>query len=155
MGGSIPGEPFDYQFVDEQLTEQYQQELNLGKLVTSASVLAILLGSLGLFALSMLTMNARSKEMSIRKVLGASSSTITYVLSKGYIILVVIALLISVPLSYQAMENWLSDFEFRITIGPLIYVGAGIIALLITLVAVGYHSIKLAFSSPVNGLRAE
>ena len=150
-----PGEPFSYEFVDERLTEQYQQEQNLGKMVTSASVLGIIIGSLGLFALSMLTMSARSKEMSIRKVLGASNKTIAYVLSKGYILLVLLALVIAVPLSYQAMNNWLNDFEFRIVIGPAIFIGAGIISIIIALVAISYHSIKLAFSSPVNGLRSE
>jgi putative ABC transport system permease protein len=152
---AYPGEPFNYQFVDELLSKQYQQEQKLGRMVTSASVLAIIIGSLGLFALSMLTISARSKEMSIRKVLGASNRTIAYVLSKGYILLVMVALIVSVPLSYQAMNNWLDDFEFRITIGPTIFVGAGIISMVIALLAVSYHSIKLALSSPVNGLRSE
>ena len=123
--------------------------------MTSASILAIIVGSLGLFALSMLTMTARSKEMSIRKVLGASNGTIAYVLSKGYVLLVIVALIISIPLSYQAMNNWLSDFEFRISIGPAIYIGAGIISLSIALIAISYHSLKLALGSPVNGLRSE
>jgi putative ABC transport system permease protein len=154
-GETYPGEPFSYQFVDELLTEQYQQEQNLGKLVTSASILAVLIGGLGLFALSMLTMTARSKEMSIRKVLGASNKTIVYVLSKGYVLLILVAMAISIPLSYQAMNNWLNDFEFRITIGPSIYIAAGFVALLIAFLSIGYHSLKLAISSPVDGLRSE
>ena len=149
------GEPFSYQFIDELLAEQYIQEQNLSKLVTSASILAICIGSLGLFALSMLTISARSKEMSIRKVLGASDSRIVTSLSKGYLIMIIIALLISIPMSYQAMNNWLNDFEFRIAIGPAVYILAGLIALIIAFIAISYHSLKLAKSSPLEGLRSE
>jgi len=152
---AYPGEPFDYHFVDQQLENQYAAEQNLGKLVTSAAILAILIGSMGLFALAMLTMNARLKEMSIRKVLGASNANVAYILSRSYMILVVIALIISIPLSYQVMSSWLTDFAFRTSIGADTFILAGAISLLIAWLAISYHSIKMAVNNPVEGLRSE
>ena len=124
-------------------------------MVTSAAILAILIGSMGLFALAMLTMNARLKEMSIRKVLGASNINVAYILSRSYLILVVIALVISIPLSYQVMSSWLTDFAFRTTIGADTFILAGIISLFIAWLAISYHSIKMAVNNPVEGLRSE
>jgi putative ABC transport system permease protein len=152
---AYPGEPFDYHFVDQQLENQYAAEQNLGKLVTSAAILAILIGSMGLFALAMLTMNARLKEMSIRKVLGASNTSIAYILSRSYLLLVLIALIISIPLSYQVMSSWLTDFAFKTTIGADTFILAGAISLLIAWLAISYHSIKMAINNPVEGLRSE
>lgn len=152
---AYPGEPFDYRFVDEQLNSQYEAEQNLGKIVSTASILAILIGSMGLFALAMLTMNARSKEMSIRKVLGASNANVMVVLSKGYLWLVLVALVISIPLSYQVMSKWLDDFAYRVNIGADIYLTAGLISILIAWIAIAYHSIKMALNNPVEGLRLE
>ena len=152
---AYPGEPFDYHFIDQQLENQYATEQNLGKLVTSAAILAILIGSMGLFALAMLTMNARLKEMSIRKVLGASNTNVAFILSKSYMILVLVALVISIPLSYQIMSSWLTDFAFRTTIGADTFILAGIISLVIAWLAISYHSIKMAVNNPVEGLRSE
>jgi putative ABC transport system permease protein len=152
---AYPGEPFDYNFVDEQLAHQYAAEQNLGKLVTTAAILAILIGSMGLFALAMLSMSARLKEMSIRKVLGATNANVVYILSRNYMILVLIALVISVPLSYQVMSAWLTDFAFRINIGAGTFVVAGMISLIIAWLAISYHSIKMAANNPVAGLRSE
>jgi putative ABC transport system permease protein len=152
---AYPGEPFDYHFVDEQLESQYEGEQNLGKLVTTAAILAILIGSMGLFALAMLTMNARLKEMSIRKVLGASNSNVAYILSRSYLILVLLALVVSIPLSYQVMSSWLTDFAFRTTIGADTFIVAGMISLVIAWLAISYHSIKMAVNNPVEGLRSE
>jgi putative ABC transport system permease protein len=152
---AYPGEPFDYHFVDQQLENQYAAEQNLGKLVTSAAILAILIGSMGLFALAMLTMNARLKEMSIRKVLGASNTNVAYILSRSYMILVLVALVISIPLSYQVMSTWLTDFAFRIDIGFETFILAGVISIFIAWLAVSYHSIKMAVNNPVEGLRSE
>ncbi|MEN8249346.1 MAG: FtsX-like permease family protein, partial [Bacteroidota bacterium] len=152
---AYPGDPFDYNFVDQQLETQYEAEQNLGKIVTSATVLAIIIGALGLFALAMLTMNARFKEMSIRKVLGASSANVSLILSKSYFILVLVALIISIPLSYQVMSSWLNEFAYRSDIGISIYIMAGFISILVAWIAISYHSIKLALNNPVNGLRTE
>jgi len=152
---AYPGEPFDYHFVDERLENQYAAEQNLGKLVTTAAILAITIGSMGLFALAMLSMNARLKEMSIRKVLGASNSNVAYILSRGYMLLVLVALLISIPLSYQVMSSWLTDFAFRIDIGFEVFVLAGIISIIIAWLAISYHSIRMAVNNPVEGLRSE
>lgn len=152
---AYPGEPFDYHFIDEQLENQYSAEQNLGKLVTTAAILAILIGSMGLFALAMLTMNARLKEMSIRKVLGASNTNVAYILSRSYMILVLVALVISIPLSYQVMSSWLTDFAFRVDIGFETFILAGVISIIIAWLAISYHSIKMAINNPVEGLRSE
>ena len=149
------GEPFDYHFVDEVLENQYAAEQNLGKLVTTASILAIIIGSMGLFALAMLTMNARLKEMSIRKVLGASNMNVAINLSKSYLILVLVAMVISIPLSYQVMSTWLTEFAYRTNIGLGTFVLAGIISIFIAWLAISYHSVKMAVSNPVDGLRSE
>lgn len=149
------GEPFDYHFVDEVLNTQYAAEKNLGKLVTTAAILAILIGSMGLFALAMLSMNARLKEMSIRKVLGASNINVAFILSKSYIILVLVALVISIPMSYQVMSAWLDDFAFRTNIGIDTFLLAGVLSLFIAWLAISYHSIKMAINNPVDGLRSE
>jgi len=152
---AYPGEPFDYHFVDEQLESQYAAEQNLGKLVTTAAILAILIGSMGLFALAMLSMNARLKEMSIRKVLGASNTNVAYILSRSYMLLAVVALVISMPMSYQVMSSWLTDFAFRIDIGFDTFLFAGVISVIIAWLAISYHSIKMAVNNPVEGLRSE
>ena len=152
---AYPGEPFDYHFVDQQLENQYAAEQNLGKLVTSAAILAILIGSMGLFALAMLTMSSRLKEMSIRKVLGASNVNVAYILSRSYLLLVFVALIISIPLSYKVMSSWLTDFAFKTIIGADTFILAGVISLLIAWLAISYHSIKMAVNNPVEGLRSE
>jgi putative ABC transport system permease protein len=149
------GEPFDYHFVDEVLNNQYEAEKNLGKLVTTAAILAILIGSMGLFALAMLSMNARLKEMSIRKVLGASNINVAFMLSRSYMILVLVALAVSIPMSYQVMSGWLADFAFRTNIGADTYLLAGVISMLIAWLAISYHSIKMAVNNPIDGLRSE
>ena len=149
------GEPFDYHFVDQVLENQYEAEQNLGKLVTTAAILAIVIGSLGLFALAMLTMNARLKEMSIRKVLGASNANVAINLSKSYMILVIVAMIISIPLSYQVMSSWLTEFAYRTSIGVNTFLLAAVISVFIAWVAISYHSIKMAINNPVNGLRSE
>ena len=150
-----PGEPFDYSFVDQQLERQYQAEQNLGKLVSSATVLAIIIGSMGLFALSMLTMNAREKEMSIRKVMGASSTQVIYELSRHYLVLVVASFILTVPLSYYIMSGWLSDFAYRADMGLGLFALSGFVALLMTTFSIGYHCVRLVRNSPVIGLRTE
>jgi putative ABC transport system permease protein len=152
---AYPGEPFDFHFVDETLDSQYEAEQNLGKLVTTASILAIIIGSMGLFALAMLTMTARYKEMSIRKVLGASNANVAIVLSKSYMILIAVALVISVPFSYKVMSSWLDEFAYRTTIGMDTFLMAGLISIIIAWLAISYHSIKMAINNPVDGLRSE
>lgn len=148
-------DPFDYNFVDEQLKEQYEQEQSMDKIVTSATFLAILIGSLGLFGLATLIMNSKLKEVSIRKVLGASESRIMWLLTKDFSVLIVISLIISAPFTYYFMNGWLSDFEYKIVIGPQYYLIAGVIILGISFLTVLYQSLKTAHVNPVDNLKED
>lgn len=151
----FPGEPFDYNFVDDNLKEQYEREKNLGEVVTSASILAIIIGCLGLFGLSALSMSGKIKEISIRMVYGASKSHILYNLSRKFILLLVIALAISVPITISMMNKWLAEFEYRIQIGPGIFILAGILSLFIAMVSISYQGIMAIRTNPANALRNE
>ena len=110
----MAGEEFNYSFVDQTLASQYGQEENLGKIVSISSILAIIIGSMGLLGLASLTLSNRAKEISLRKILGASQETILMMLSKDYFILIVISMIIASPVTYYFMDNWLQSFEYKI-----------------------------------------
>lgn len=148
-------EPFDYNFIEEGLKRQYTAEQNLGKIVSSATIIALIIGAMGLFALATLTMNARTKEISVRKVLGAPMQNIIYLLSKGYVFIVLIALLISIPLTIFFAQSWLSDFEYKIAIGFDSFLLAGIGTLLIAILTISYQCLKVARANPAQTLSAE
>jgi putative ABC transport system permease protein len=150
-----PGEPFDYSFIDENLKEQYTAENNFGRIMSSAAILAIIIGSLGLFGLSTLTMNARLREVSIRKVLGASGNNLLVTLNKGFVILIIVALLIASPFTYYAMNDWLSAFQYKIDITPGLFVAAGVLTILISLITVSYQTIRAIRTNPASVLRTE
>jgi len=151
----FPGEPFDYSFVDENLKEQYEREQNLGKVVTSSSVLAIIIGCLGLFGLSALSLTGKIKEISIRKVYGASKTNIFYILSRKFILLLIIALVISVPITISMMNKWLAEFEYRIEIGPAIFIFAGLLSLIIAFISISYQGYMAIRTNPATTLRNE
>ena len=135
--------------------KQYEREISLGKIVTYSSILAILIGALGLFGLVTLAVNTRVKEIGIRKVLGASLGSLFYILSKDYIAIIVIALVISIPLSVYFINNWLSDFQYRIGIPMDVFVIAGLIVILISLVTVSYNILKASRTPAVDSLKYE
>jgi len=149
------GEPFDYNFIDENLKEQYTAENNFGRIMSSATILAVIIGSLGLFGLSTLTMNARLREVSIRKVLGASGNNLLITLNKSFVVLIVIALLIASPFTYYAMDDWLSEFQYKIEITPWLFVAAGVLTVIISLITVSYQTIQAIRTNPANILRTE
>ncbi|MEO1049243.1 MAG: ABC transporter permease [Bacteroidota bacterium] len=151
----MPGEEFEYSFIDQRLNTQYQQEQNLGKVITIASMLAILIGSMGLFGLASLTLQNRAKEVSIRKVLGATEKAILVLLSREYVIMVVIALALAIPITWYFMSQWLSSFAYRINIGWGAFALAGVLALFIALATVAYQVIKTALTKPVERLKYE
>lgn len=151
----IPDEEFDFTFIDQTLAAQYRQEENLGKIVTIASILAVIIGSLGLLGLASLTIAGRLKEIGLRKVLGASEKNILMLLSKDYVYLVFISLLIASPFTYYFMNKWLQNFEYKIEIGPGIFLIAGGIALLIAIFTISFQSVKAAFTKPVETLKYE
>ncbi len=150
-----PGMPFSYRFMDEAFTNMYRSEQRVGKIAITFSILVILIACLGLFGLVTYMAERRTKEIGVRKVLGASVTNIITMLSKDFLILVVIAFVIAVPVSWWAMHKWLQDFAYRIHIGWWIFPVAGLLALLIALITVSFQAIKAAIANPVKSLRTE
>lgn len=148
-------EEFVFSFVDQALAEQYRNDTNLGKIVQIATLIAILIGALGLYALASLAMQNRVKEISIRKVMGASENSLLMLLSRDYIALIGMSLLISIPITYYLMNGWLQSFEYRINVGWEVFVMAGAISLLIALATISYHTIKTALARPAETLKYE
>lgn len=148
-------EEFSFAFVDQAMAKQYKADRNLGKIVSVATLLAIIIGSLGLYALASLAMQNRTKEISIRKVMGASDNSLLYLLSKEYLTLVILCLTISVPITWYLMSNWLSTFEYRVNISATIFVFAGAISLLIALATISFQLLKTVWTNPVNSLKYE
>jgi putative ABC transport system permease protein len=152
---SFPNNPFDFFFADENFNKQYKSELQFGNIFTSASMLAIFIACLGLFGLATFTAEARTKEIGIRKVLGASVTQIVQLLSKDFLRLVILGIVIASPIAYWAMNKWLQDFAYRINIEWWIFALAGVVAIVIALLTVSYQSIKAALANPVKSLRTE
>lgn len=150
-----PAQPIRYAFLDERFAGMYADVLRMGYIFTSFAVLAIVIACLGLFALSAFMAEQRSKEIGVRKVLGASVSSITTLLSKDFVKLVIISIVIASPIAWWAMNKWLQDFSYRAGIGWWIFVLAAAVALLIALLTVSFQSIKAAMANPVKSLKAE
>jgi len=150
-----PAYPFDYFFLDEQLNRYYQTDTRLMAVLGIFAGLAICIACMGLFGLSIYSARQRTKEVGIRKVLGASVSSIATLLSKEFVKLVLIAILIASPLAWWAMHNWLQEFAYRVNIGWWIFAVAGAMALMIALATVSFQAIKAALANPVKSLRSE
>jgi ABC-type antimicrobial peptide transport system permease subunit len=150
-----PAYPFTYTFVDDLFNKMFLSEMLISKLSRVFAALAIIISCLGLFGLAAYTAERRTKEIGIRKVLGASVSGITTLLSKDFMLLVVISCLIAFPGAWWAMHNWLQNYQYRIEISWWIFVTAGIAAMLISLLTISFQSIKAALANPVNSLRNE
>jgi putative ABC transport system permease protein len=151
----LPNQPFEYSFLDERFEQMYQSEQKIGKIFTVFAVLAIFIGCLGLFGLAAFTAEQRTKEIGIRKVLGATSPRIIRLLLKEFVILVGIANLIAWPVAYLVMNRWLSDFAYRISPHILIFLFAGILTLAVALLTVSFQAVKAALADPVRSLRYE
>ena len=150
-----PGYPFKYYFADEEIAKNYKAEYTVSKLSKYFAFLAIFISCLGLFGLVMFTTEQRTKEIGIRKVLGASIPGIVQMLSKDFLVLVVIAAIIAFPVAWWAMHSWLLDFAYRVKIGWWVFVAAGVAALVIALITISFQSIKAAIANPVRSLRTE
>jgi ABC-type antimicrobial peptide transport system permease subunit len=150
-----PDFPFEYNFLDESLSDQYKSEERFEKAFILFSLLAIFIACLGLFGLSTFTTEQRIKEIGIRKILGASTSNITVMLSKQFVVLVLISNLIAWPTAYILMHKWLQDFAYRINISWWIFVLSGGMALIIAMLTISYQAIKAATANPVEALRYE
>ena len=150
-----PDQPFKYQFLDQNLTAQYESEKRAGKVFAIFSGLAIIIACVGLFGLAAYTANLRTKEIGIRKVLGASVGGIVVLLSRDFTKLIVIAFILATPFAWYMMDTWLQNFAYRIQLGVGIFLFAGVIALLIAWITVSYQSIKAAIVNPVKSLKNE
>jgi len=151
----IPGQPFNYDFLDDSFNKLYKSDIKISKLIFIFSVIAIILSAMGLFGLAAFTAERRTKEIGIRKVLGASVQQISMLLSKDFVSLVIIAIFIGCPVAAWMMSKWLQDFAYRINMDVWIFIVAGLLALIIGLLSVSVHAIKAAISNPVGALRSE
>jgi putative ABC transport system permease protein len=150
-----PSRPMDYFFLDESFDRMYRSDERLGKIALSFAVLAIFVGCLGLFGMSSFTAERRTKEIGIRKTLGASVGGIVGLLSREFMVLVIIANALAWPIGYYAMHKWLQDFAYHINLSVVPFVFAGLLALLIALATVCFQAIKAALANPANALKYE
>jgi predicted permease len=151
----VPGYPFEYEFLDEEFDLYYWRERRMGSLLGYFSFLAVFIACLGLFGLASFTAEQRTKEIGIRKVLGASVSSITLSLCREFALLVTAANLIAWPLIYLVSRDWLNNFAYRFEMGPFLFILAGLLALTIALLTVSYQAVRAARANPVEALKYE
>jgi putative ABC transport system permease protein len=153
----IPSRPFSYFFVDDMFDRQYRAEDRFGKLFLYFSVLAILISCLGLLGLASYSTMQRTKEIGVRKVLGASVTGIVRLLSRDFLVLIGIAFVVATPLSFWLMKRWVDGFASRINIYSAwwIFLAAGLTAVLIAMLTISFQAIKAAYANPVDSLRTE
>jgi len=147
--------PFDYTFMDDAFNARYKAEDRLASIFSIFTVITIVLAGMGLFGLAAFTIEQRTKEIGIRKVLGASISSINKLLSKDFLKLVLLSILIASPIAWYVMHNWLQGFANRIHIQWWMFAGAGLLAVIVAIITISYHSIKAAILNPVESLRSE
>ncbi len=151
----VPDRPFEFTFQDEQVSKLYASEVKFQKLFSNFTFIAILIACLGLFGLSAYTAQQRTKEIGIRKILGASVLGVTQLLSKEFLKLVLLAIAVSIPIAWYAMNEWLQNFAYHVELDAWMFVLSGLVAVLIALFTVSFQSIKAALTNPVNSLRNE
>jgi putative ABC transport system permease protein len=154
-GSMVSSLPLNYTFLDDEFNKQYGADQRTGKILLIFSILAILIACLGLFGLVTFAAEQRMKEIGIRKVLGASISGIFTLLSKDFIKLLLLSILIASPVAWWAMNKWLQDFAYRISIGWWMFVTVGVICLLIAIATISFQVVKVAFTNPVKSLKAD
>ncbi len=151
----FPGNPFEYQFADAAFDEQYKNDQRFATLFSVFAAIAIVIACLGLFGLAAYTAERRRKEIGVRKVLGASVPQLVTLLSKDFLVLVLVSFAAAVPVAYFVMSRWLDEFAYRIDLGPGLFLLAGTLALVIALATVSYHALRAATADPVKALRYE
>jgi ABC-type antimicrobial peptide transport system permease subunit len=151
----VPSSPFEFTFADENYAAKFSAEERIGKLATFVTVLAILISCLGLFGLASFVAEQRTKEIGIRKVLGATVLNVWQMLSKDFVALVIISCAIAIPLSFSFMNEWLQSYEYRTEISTWVFVISAVGAVLITLLTVSFQAVKAAVTNPVESLRSE
>ncbi|WP_036156987.1 FtsX-like permease family protein [Maribacter forsetii] len=150
-----PNAEFLGSFIDENIDRTFKKEKSMATIITAGSILGIVLSCIGLFAMSLLVVAQRTKEIGVRKVIGASTSSITILLTKDFLKLVGIAFIIGAPIAWFALDKWLQDYAFRVPLSIWFFVGAGLLAALIALLTVGARTMKAAAANPVKSLRTE
>jgi putative ABC transport system permease protein len=150
-----PGSPFEYRFLDESIANMYESEQKTASLVRVAMGLAIFISCMGLFGLSLFTAERRAREIGIRKVLGATAADIAGLLSKDFVLLVLLALVIASPVALVVAHRWLQDFAYRVSVDWRVFILAGLGAITIALITVSWQSIRAAMANPVQSLKRE
>ncbi|MEP7373263.1 MAG: ABC transporter permease [Chitinophagaceae bacterium] len=150
-----PDQPFEYRFADEEYAKKFGNEERIGKLAGIFAVLAVLISCLGLFGLASFVAEQRTKEIGVRKVLGASVLSVWNLLSKDFVVLVLLSFVIAVPMSYYFMYNWLQNYQYHTGLSWWVFAAAGIGSLVITILVVSFQAIKAAIANPVKSLRTE
>ena len=151
----LPGQPFNYRFLDEEFHQQYRAEQRIGSILGAFAGFAIFIACLGLFGLAAFMAEQRTKEIGIRKVLGASVRSVVGLLSADFLKLVVASFVFAFPLAYFFMQRWLADFAYRIEIQGWMFAATGAVALAIAFLTVSFQSAKAALANPVKSLRSE
>ena len=151
----MPDQPFDYHFIDQQYEAHYFFEKRWSRIILYATLLAVFLSCLGLLGMASFTISRRTKEIGIRKVLGATVFDVLAMLSKDFVRLVLFATVLAWPVAYFAAKRWLQDYPYRIELGVDFFLLAGLIAVLMALFAIGFHALKAALANPVTSLRYE
>ncbi len=151
----LPGSPLEYNFLDDTFNELYKADQQASTLILAFAMIAVAISCLGLFGLATFTAEKRSKEIGIRKVLGASIVSITQLLTKDFLKLIIVAIIIASPVAWFAMNKWLQGFAYRINISWWMFVVAGLFAVVIALITISFQAIKAAVANPVKSLRSE
>jgi ABC-type antimicrobial peptide transport system permease subunit len=151
----VTEEPFEYHFLDENFAALLKKEVVLGKAIGFFTLLAIAISCLGLFGLAAYTTEQRTKEIGIRKVLGASSGTIVFMLSRQFTRLVLVSICLAVPVAFYASTSWLSGFAYRTELAAWVFVLGGIGGMLISMVTVAFHAVKASRTNPADTLKYE
>ena len=153
--GYAPNFPYEYNFLDQGVQALYQSEHKLGRIFSIFAFLAIFISCLGIFGLASFTAEKKTKEIGIRKVLGAPVSHIVILLSKEFSRWILLANLIAWPIAWYAMSRWLQGFAYRAELNPLLFMYAGLLSIVIAAIPVGYHDVKAAIADPIDSLRYE
>ena len=151
----VPFYPYDAQFINDINKKNYENEAKWKKIISISSALFLFISSIGLLGLVIISIEQRTKEIGIRKVLGAAVSKIVFLISKEFIILISIAFVIATPVGYYFINKWLQDFAYRINIGWWMFGLAGVLVITIAMLTMGFQAIKAALANPVKSLRTE